>query len=119
MKLRNITSIVLAIISIGSAILASSIKDTVDAPRQELPFYVIALITGIIALVLHYWSSIRRATYPAIICMWAWLYDHKLAKSQFSSHTYRVYVYFGRSYKNLYAKVQSAFDEYSKAEANV
>ena len=55
-------------------------------------------------------NSVRRVTYPAAICVRAWLYAHGLAFSKFSSHTYLVFVYLDQSYSNLYSAVQAAFD---------
>ena len=64
------------------------------------------------------YASIRRITFPALICMRAWLYDHGLASSKFSNHTHRVFVYFDRSYRTLYSAVQSAFDHYAAEVLN-
>lgn len=119
MKLRKILSIILGVISVTSVILTSAIPDSPDCFKQELPFYIVGIVAGILAIVLHYWMTIRRITYPAIICMMAWLYEHKLARSKFSSHTYRVYVYYGESYATLYSKVQGAFDQYAKEATEV
>jgi hypothetical protein len=118
MKLRNILSICLGIIAMGSAILASAIPDSVNSFKYEIPFYVVAIIAGVVALALHYWLVLRRITYPAVICMQAWLYEHHLSKSKFSCHTYRVYVVLGGSYKTLYNKVQGAFDQYLEASSD-
>lgn len=118
MKLRNIISVVLGIISCGALLLATAVRDVADCFNYELPLLIVALVTGIIAIMLYKWIAIRRVTYPALICMWAWLYEHNLAKSKFSSHTYRVYVLFGSSYSTLYDKVQDAFDQYLE-EANI
>lgn len=114
MKLRKIFSIILGVISVTSVILASAIPDSPNSFNQELPFYIVGIIAGILAIALHYWMMIRRTVYPALICMWAWLYEHKLARSKFSNHTYRVYVYYGKSYATLYNKVQGAFDQYAE-----
>lgn len=119
MKLRKILSIILGVISVAAVVLASAIPDSPESFNQELPFYIVGIIAGILAITLHYWMSIRRIVYPAIICMMAWLYEHKLAKSKFSSHTYRVYVYYGESYATLYNKVQGAFDQYAKEATEV
>ena len=115
MKLRRVISIILGIVSCGALFLASGIPDTADSFKYELPLLITAIIAGILAIVLYKWIAIRRVTYPALICMWAWLYEHNLAKSKFSSHTYRVYVFFGSSYSKLYDMVQDAFDQYLEA----
>lgn len=115
MKIRNIISVALGIISCVSLFLGSAVKDTADCLTYELPLMMVALVTGVTALVLYKWLAIRRITYPALICVWAWLYEHKLSKSEFSRHTYKVYVFFGRSYSKLYDTVQDAFDQYLEA----
>lgn len=115
MKLRHVIGIILGIVSCGALFSASAVKDTADCFKYELPLLIVAIVTGIIAIVLYKWVAIRRVTYPALICMWAWLYEHKLAKSEFSCHTYKVYVFFGCSYSKLYDTVQDAFDHYLEA----
>ena len=115
MKIRNIISVVLGIISCGALFLATAVKDTADCLTYELPLTMVALVAAVIAVILYKWTAIRRVTYPALICVWAWLYEHKLAKSEFSRHTYKVYVFFGRSYSKLYDTVQDAFDQYLEA----
>ena len=115
MKLRRVISIILGIISCGALFFASAVKDMAECLTYELPLLIISLVAGILALVLYKWTSIRRITYPALICVWAWLYKHKLAKSEFSRHTYKVYVFFGCSYSKLYDTVQDAFDQYLEA----
>ena len=111
-KIKNILIYALGIISMGSFILATGVKEIPNWVEVVRPFFLVGLTALAIALLIYNWNSIRRITYPAIICAWAWMYKHKLAKSKFSCHTYRVYVFFGESYKNLYCKVQDAFDQY-------
>jgi len=119
MTLRRVISIILGLVSGGALFSASAVKDMVDCFKYELPLLIVALVAGIIAIVLYKWVAIRRVTYPALICMWAWLYEHKLAKSEFSRHTYKVYVFFGRSYSKLYDTVQDAFDHCVESDAKV
>lgn len=119
MKIKNIISFSLGSVALFSVICASAVPDSAYSFSYELPFYIIAIISGLLAIMIYYWNSIRRMTYPALICGWAWLYKHKLAKSEFSCHTYRVYVFFGSSYRNLYRKVQSAFDQYMTISTEV
>lgn len=112
MKIRETVSGVLGFISFGSALISSGVKESADWFRYAWPFILFALITGLIALVLHKWNLIRRVTYPATVCLWAWLYEQGVIKSKFSEDTYRVYRHFGKSYRKFYSKVQDAFDYY-------
>ena len=119
MKLRNIVGTAFGCLSFSSAILASGVKETADWFQYAKPFLLFSLVTFIISLALCHWNSVRRVTYPAMICVRAWLYEHRLATSKFSEHTYKVYVYFGRSYKKFYTEVQDAFDYYLAHAAEV
>lgn len=112
-KVRNIFAYILGAISAAAFFLASGIRDVADWYRIARPYFVVGIVTLILSVILYKWHAIRRITYPAIICVWAWLYAHKIVTSKFSNHTYRVFVYFGRSYRKLYEVVQIAFDQYS------
>jgi hypothetical protein len=119
MKIRNTVSAIFGCVSFGSALLSSGVKECADWFQYAKPFILFAIVTGLISAIIYNWNSIRRVTYPAMICGWAWLYEHKFATSKFSKHTYKVYVYFGRSYKKFYSEVQKAFDYYLVKAAEV
>lgn len=116
MKIRNTLSGILGLISFGSALISSGVKESADWFVYARPFILFALIVGLIALVLYKWNSIRRVTYPSMICAWSWLYEHGIIKTKFGADTYRVYKHFGRSYRKLFGKVQDAFDYYMMTE---
>lgn len=119
MKIREIVSGIFGIVSFTSALLSSGVKECADWFNYARPFILFAVVTGLIALVIHKWNSIRRVTYPAIVCLWAWLYEHGVIKSKFSEDTYRVYKHLGKSYRRFYTKVQQAFDYYLVASTEV
>ena len=100
------------IIALGSGVLASQMPESVDWLKQAAPFLWVFVIGMFISITLIWWNSIRRITYPAMICLWAWLYDHKVWDTAFSRDTYRVFKHLGKSYSKLYTTVQDAFDYY-------
>lgn len=120
MKIRDTFSAILGISAFTSALLSSGVKESADWFLYAKPFILFAIVTGLLSLIIHKWDFIRRFTYPAIICVYAWMYEHNLTNSEFSQHTYRVYAHLGKSYRKFYHKVQAAFDYYvemTQAEA--
>lgn len=112
MNARKITSAIFGVVGFGSGLLASSVKETSDWFVYAKPFLIVFIICMAIALTLGFWNHIRRVTYPATVCIWAWLYKHKILITDFSRSTYLVYRKLGKSYERLYYTVQDAFDYY-------
>lgn len=110
--MRKNIAIVLGMISFVAVGFASGAKEDLNWVSAAKPYLIIWAVLLGLAIVIYNWNHIRRVTYPAIICVWAYLYEHKILTSDFAKHTYRVYTYFGKSYRLLYLKVQSAFDYY-------
>lgn len=106
---------ILGFISIIAIMLASGIPNTPNWKSLSGPFFWIWLITLGIAELLYNINALRRVTYPVTICIWAWLYDHKLLTTEFSRHTYVVFTRYGSSYRKLFRAVQDAFDRYIQA----
>ena len=119
MKIRNTFGLLFMIIGLGSAVIGSQVNETTDWLVQAKPFIWVFFICAAISAILIHWNSVRRITYPAIICVWAWLYKHRIWTSAFSRDTYRVYKYLGKSYRRLFDSVQSAFDYYLNNVAEV
>jgi len=115
---KNISGII-GMISFVFVGFASGAKEDPNWLAIARPYLIIWAILLGIAIVLYNWNYVRRVTYPAIICIWAYLYEHQILTSEFAKHTYRVYSYFGKSYKRLYLKVQGAFDCYVENSANI
>ena len=111
---KKILAVVFGTISLLAAGFASGAKEVVNWYEIARPYIIVCIVSFIIALVLYNWEALRRIIYPAIFCMMAWMYEHKLTKSKFGRHTYKVYAYFGKSYKTFYQEVQGAFDLYTK-----
>lgn len=116
MKIRNTLSGILGLISFGSALISSGVKESADWFIYARPYLTVAILTGIVALILYKWDLIRRVTYPATVCMNAWLYQYGFIHTEFGRATYRLYKHFGRSYRKLFGKVQDAFDYYMMME---
>lgn len=119
MKIRNTVGLLFMVIGLGSAVIGSQVKETTDWLVQAKPFILVFIICMAISATLIHWNSIRRVTYPAVICLWAWLYEHRIWTTAFSRDTYRVYKYLGKSYSRLFDSVQSAFDYYLTNVAEV
>ena len=115
---KNISGI-LGMISLVAAGFASGAKEDPNWLAIARPYLIIWVVLLGLAIVIYNWNHIRRVTYPAIICVWAYLYEHQILTSEFAEHTYRVYSYFGKSYKRLYLKVQGAFDRYVELSDNI
>ena len=110
--MRKIIAYILGSISTASILIASGIKDIKGWEVIARPYFIVWLVALVLAVVLYKWDSIRRVTYPALTCISAWLYEHKIIKTKFGKSTYRVYVYYGKSYSKFYEVVQDAFDRY-------
>ena len=110
--MRKIIAYILGFISLAAVLVASGIRDVEGWEIIARPYFIVWFITLVTALILYNWNSIRRITYPLYTCISAWLYAHKIITSKFGESTYRVYVYYGRSYSKFYEVVQDAFDTY-------
>ena len=119
MKIRNTLGLLFCIIGIGSGVLGSQVKESTEWFSQEKPYLLVFILCLAVSVILIHWNSIRRLTYPATICVWAWLYEHRILTSTFSRDTYRVYKHLGKSYSKLFYSVQSAFDYYLTNVAEV
>lgn len=117
--MRKNIAIILGMLSFVAVGFASGAKEGLNWILAAKPYLIIWAITLVISVVLYNWENVRRVTYPAIICVWAYLYEHQILTSEFAEHTYRVYSYFGKSYKRLYLKVQGAFDRYVELSDNI
>lgn len=111
MKAKKLITYILGFISIASIFLASGIKEVSGWEHTARPFFLVWFATLMIALIINNINYIRRFTYPAIICLLAWLYKHNIMHTEFSKHAYRVYKYY-KSFGKLYMAVQDAFDYY-------
>lgn len=113
MKIRNTFGLLFGIVGLGSAVLGSQVKETTDWLIYAKPYIWVFIICMLISVLLVHWNQVRRVTYPAVICIWAWLYEHRILNSEFSRDTYRVYKHLGKSYSRLFNSVQTAFDYYT------
>lgn len=110
--MRKTIAYILYFVGFAAFILASGIRDVANWLDIARPYFAVGSVTLAIALVISNIDNIRRFTYPSVVCLWAWLYEHKIWKTSFSKDTYLVYKSFGKSYSNLYYSVQDAFDRY-------
>lgn len=119
MTINKIVSYILYAVSLTAIFLASGIKQVINWWDIAKPFFLVWLVCLLAGLIIGNVDYIRRYSYPAIICTFAWLHKHKILKTKFSSHTYRVYKYYGKSYKKLFEVVQDAFDQYLLIKADL
>lgn len=117
--MKKIITYILYIVSFTAFILASGIKEVANWVDIARPYFAIGFSTLALALILSNIDNIRRYTYPSIVCLWAWLYEHKILRSTFSKSTYIVYKRYGKSYSVLFDSVQDAFDQYLVAVRKV
>lgn len=111
-NIKKVFISVLGIISASSFVLATGVNNSSAGDMIMSICFLVGFTSLAIALFLYNLDSLRRITYPTVICVWAWLYAHRILRTQFSFSTYKVYRYFGGSYKKLFYKVQEAFDQY-------
>lgn len=110
--MKKIITYILYFVGFAAFVLASGIIGVANWLDIARPYFVVGSVALAIALVISNIDNIRRFTYPSVVCLWAWLYEHKIWKTSFSRDTYLVYKRFGKSYSNLYYSVQDAFDRY-------
>lgn len=108
--MKKIITYILYFISFSSIMLASGIKDVANWWELARPFFAVWFITCILALTLSYTNKIRRVSYPAFVCLNAWLFKYRIVNTEFARNTYRLYKYTGNSFDNLYDYVQELFD---------
>lgn len=111
---KTITS-VLYIISFTSVIIASGIKDANNWWNTARPYFIVWFVATVLAVCFSHFDQIRRVTYPALVCVSAWAYNHKIIKTKFTRNTHRVYKMNHSSYKNLFNYTQDIFDIYLEA----
>lgn len=112
--IRKIITYTLAIVSIACIYLASGIRDVANWREIAKPFFIIWFITLAGSLILSNINNIRRFTYPAVVCLSAWSYKHKIMMTNFTRSTYRVYKAKNSSYSDLFNYTQTLFDIYLK-----
>lgn len=96
------------IVGISSALLATAV-DTSNI-HNLTRLFCIFLISWTIALTLTYLDKIRRITYPALVCICACIYKHRIAMTKFTRNAFRIYKITGHSYSKLYDYTQNLFD---------
>ena len=106
-KIIFATSCITAVIS-GLAV--SAIRDSANWWGLTKPYFIVWAVSTILAVVLYNINYIRRITYPMVVCISAWLYQHKIVVTKFTQSTYRVYKWKNRSYKKLFGYTQDLFD---------
>ena len=108
--MRKIIAYTLYIIAFTSVFIASGIKDVANWLDIARPFFIVFAVSITIALTLTYINKIRRITYPVFVCASAWVYKHKVIRTDFTKKTYKLYQWQNRSYQDLYDYVQDLFD---------
>ena len=96
--------------SIVSGLAVSAIRDSANWWEFTKPYFIVWVISTILAVILYNINYIRRITYPTVVCISAWAYKHKIIKTKFTQSTYRVYKWKNRSYKQLFGFTQDLFD---------
>ena len=109
--MRKIAIYILGIIALTSLLLATGIKEVENWWDIAKPFFLIYIISIVIALTPAYINQIRRITYPVFVCTGAWVYKHKMIRTDFTKKTYKLYQWQNRSYRNLFDYVQDLFDK--------
>lgn len=98
------------ITSIVSGLAVSAIRDSANWWELTKPYFIVWVISTILAVLIYNINYIRRVTYPVIVCISAWAYQHRIIVTRFTLSTYRVYKWKNRSYKQLFGYVQDLFD---------
>ena len=102
-------------VSIISVILASGTPQVANWWDIARPYFAVWFITTALALCISHVDQIRRITYPALVCLSAWAYSHKIVINKYTRSTHRVYNMQNRSYRKLFAYTQDLFDIYLAA----
>lgn len=112
MKPSKIISYILYAVSIVSILLASGIRQVANWWDIARPFFAVWFICLVLALTITNINTIRRYTYPILVCISAWSFKHKVLMTKFTRNTHRVYRMQNSSYKKLFAYTQYMFDMY-------
>ena len=109
-RMKKIITYILGLVAISSIFLASGIKEVADWHNIAKPYFIVFYVCVAIALLINNWNYVRRFTYPTLVCISSWLYNHKIIRTAFTKNTYRLYKWQKKSYKNLFIYVQDLFD---------
>jgi len=108
--IRRIIFTVSCITAIVSGLAISAIRDSANWWEITKPFLAVWIISTILALTIYNINNIRRVTYPILVCISAWAYQHKIVVTKFTQSTYRVFKWKNKSYKQLFGYTQDLFD---------
>ena len=110
--MKKVIASIFYIGAIFSAIIAAGVPNVSNWWELSKPYYIIFVISLIIATSLTFTNQIRRVSYPILVCISAWAYKHKVLMTRFTRSTYRVYKVVHSSYSELYDYTQALFDIY-------
>ena len=112
--MRKLIASILWITSIVSAIAFAGVPNVINWWELAKPYFIICFISAILAFAVTFPNRIRKITYPALVCISAWAYKHRVLMTRFTKSTYRVYKANHSSYSELFDYTQALFDIYAE-----
>jgi len=108
--IKRAITIILAGTAVVTGLAASAIKEIPGWWEVTRPLFIIYMLSIIVAITINNFNYVRRITYPVLVCVCAWLYQHKIVTTKFTQSTYRVFKWKNKSYRQLFGYTQDLFD---------
>lgn len=99
-----------AAISVFSTMVIVGIGEVDNWWELSKPWFIVFLISSAIGVISYNITEIRRYTYPAFVCLLAWLNEHKLLSTNFARQSNYIYRKNNRSYSRLFEITQYLYD---------
>lgn len=98
-----------------AAIIVSSVGEVDNWWQISKPWVWVFIISSLVGVITYNITEIRRYTYPSLVCILAWMYEHKLIATNFSYRSHIIYRKYN-SYARLFQTTQNLYDAVMFAE---
>lgn len=98
-----------------AALVVSSVGEVDNWWQISKPWVAVFFIFATVGVVAYNITEIRRYTYPSLVCLLAWMYEHKLIANNFSYRSHVIYRKYN-SYGKLFKTTQNLYDAVMFAE---
>lgn len=108
MKLLSNISFILSTVC---AVMVASVSEVPNWWDITKPWAIAFFVFVAIYIVSNNIDEIRRYTYPVLVCILAWGYNHKIIYGKFAKMSYIMYQKYNSNYYKLYTKIQNLYDK--------
>lgn len=98
------------IVSTVSAVAIASVGEVDNWWQISSSWLVLFIVATSVGIITGNISEIRRYTYPAIICITAWAYEHNILVTKFARNSNIIFNKHNKDYHKLFQVVQDLYD---------